>query len=89
MCRSSVVGVSRIWDLRGARIAFAVVYTLAMAKLVRVQLRGVDQTLSIKADKVELHQPMAGEPKTLKLSLEGTPIGEFKDSVVDGWWIEE
>jgi hypothetical protein len=82
--------VSRAWDLRYAKVAFAIVYTLAMSKIIRVQVHGVETALSISADEVkEEMTPSGTEPIRLKLTLAGKPVGEFKTAIVDGWWIEE
>jgi hypothetical protein len=60
-----------------------------MAKTIHIQVRGVEAPLLIKADKVDVPTMASPEPKTLKLTLEGKSVGEFKDAFVDGWWITE
>ncbi len=71
------------------------VYTFAMAKLVSVQVRGVEKAIQIDSDKVERQSiydgtgaPIFGSYK-LVLSKNGTPVGEFNSSIVDGWWYQE
>ena len=61
-----------------------------MAKTVHIQIHGAEKPLAIRDDEIKETQPGGvGEPKILTLSIGGTPIGEFKGSAVDGWWIEE
>ena len=80
---------SRVWDLRGPKTIVSEVYTIAMAKIIRVQVHGVEKAVEVKADKVELQEQPVGQSRLLKLSLDGTEVGQFKDSQVDGWWIED
>jgi hypothetical protein len=61
-----------------------------MPRMIRVQIRGVDQPLSIRADKAEEKVGETASPShRLKLSLAGTEVGEFVFDQIDGWWIEE
>ncbi|HEY1759257.1 MAG TPA: hypothetical protein VGG72_28045 [Bryobacteraceae bacterium] len=85
------LSISRVWDLRGPKIVFSIVYTLAMARLIHIQVRGHEAPLTIKADKVEEVGPQneRGTPRLLRITSGDEIIGEFKDAMVDGWWIQD
>jgi hypothetical protein len=57
------------------------IYALSMAKLIMVQLRGVNDPHGIRADKVE-----ETNNKVL-LKLGETIVGSFSAADVQGWWI--
>jgi hypothetical protein len=80
---------SRSWDFRGVGTAYSEVYTFAMAKLISVQLRGVEKAIQIRADEAKEEITGGPTPHLLRLILDGKPVGEFKYEFVDGWWIEE
>ena len=86
---SSFASYKRTWDLKGPEPVYSAVYTLVMAKIVHVQIHGVDMALSIRADKVEEGMTNHVPPNRLSLSPNGVLVGEFKTDLVDGWWIEE
>jgi hypothetical protein len=65
-------------------------YTLAMAKFVCVQVRGVEKPAKVAADEVKEEMGgAASPPHRLKLLLGGKPVGEFKFDNIDGWWTED
>lgn len=80
----------KVWNLAGPETVYSEVYTFAMAKIVFVQVHGTEKPLAIKADEAKEEMTNeGGEPLRLKLTLDGKPVGKFKASMVDGWWIEE
>jgi hypothetical protein len=76
-------------------VTISTVYTFAMAKVVSIQIRGVEKAVRIEADKVDRQnaKDINGAPildsYRLLLSKEGTQVGEFNSSIVDGWWYED
>lgn len=57
------------------------IYAFNMPIFVHVQIKGVQQSLTIPADKVQR------EGDKLTLSKNEKPVGEFNVSAVEGWWI--
>ena len=74
------------------QIKISKVYTLAMPKYVRIQIRGVQESVKVLADKVEettnQNTPIAGAT-TITLTLNNTEVGKFNGIMVDGWWFQD
>lgn len=67
-----------------------IVYTLDMPKFVYVQVTGVEKPAKIRADKVEkLGTAMDVINSKLVLKIEDQQVAEFRQSAVQGWWIED
>lgn len=77
--------------MKANTMTVSTVYTFAMPKFVYVQVTGVEKPAKIEADKVErenVTSATAGDYK-LTISRDGKPVGEFRGSKVDGWWIQD
>jgi hypothetical protein len=87
---SAVASLARVWRFREHGTIYSEEYTLAMAKFVYVQVRGVEKPAKVAADEAkEELGGAASPPHRLKLLLGGKPVGEFKFDSIDGWWIED
>ena len=60
------------------------VYDFEMAKLIHVQLHGIEKDAVVEADKAEVDQN-----QMLILKLGNQKVGEFRNSSVIGWWIQD
>jgi hypothetical protein len=71
-------------------VTHSTLYTLDMAKVISVQVKGVEKPARIFADKVEKKtiEAIGGQQEVLMLKNGNEEVGEFKRLSVDGWWIE-
>jgi hypothetical protein len=60
-----------------------------MAKIVRVQVRGVASFVQIRADEVVEEGTVGTNGHKVKIMAGGKQIGSFNGNVVDGWWVLE
>ncbi len=86
---SAVVSWARTWRFKDGNTTYSEEYTLAMPKIVYVQIHGVDHPARIEADEVKEEMGKADPVHRLLLSLDKKPVGEFKFEAVDGWWIRD
>ena len=69
---------------------FSESYTWDMPKHVYLQVKGVEKSIKLKADKVERQTTTGSTVRViLSISLQGNPVGEFSVDSVDGWWIQD
>jgi hypothetical protein len=76
-----------IYDYSSSESVRSAVYNLGMAKVVYVQVAGIEKPARIQADRVE--KESKEHVVVLLLKKGDEPVGEFKDSVVQGWWIQD
>ena len=60
------------------------VYDFGMAKIIHVQLRGIEAPANVKADKAE-----ENNDGKLVLKLGTQTVAEFEKNSVLGWWIQD
>ena len=69
-------------------ISVSAVYTFAMAKIVYIQLRGLEKSIAVDADKIEKSGTIGTLEFKLSVTRSGTEVGQFNGNEVVGWWIE-
>jgi hypothetical protein len=61
-----------------------------MPKYVYLQVKGVEKPIRLKGDKVESEKRTGSSVSTrLIVKLDDNKIGEFEDSSVSGWWVQD
>jgi cytochrome c1 len=91
---SATVRKSARWageSKRASTVIVSQLYTFEMARIVFIQVKGIEKAIAIEADKVEVQRGdgTLENPSLIKISNKGQPVGEFIHHNVDGWWLTD
>lgn len=84
-----IARATRMWCFKELQTDYSEEYTLVMAKMIQVQIHGVENAVSVRADQAKEEMTGVNPVQRLVLSLNGVIVGDFKSEAVDGWWIDD